>query len=114
MYYVGSILAVPPWRRPNAISPSTVSYTHLYCRAIAATEPGVENQTVDATPAINAFVAAVGELEQLGERSSDRTLVRIAVDTDGHRRATERILNLLGWKLTSSGNTCLLYTSRCV
>jgi VWFA-related protein len=86
-------------------TPSYHDFFLQYCRAIAATEPGVENQTVDATPAINAFVAAVGELEQLGERSSDRTLVRIAVDTDGHRRATERILNLLGWKLTSSGNT---------
>jgi tetratricopeptide (TPR) repeat protein len=49
-------------------TPSYHDFFLQYCRAIAATEPGVENQTVDATPAINAFVAAVGELEQLGER----------------------------------------------
>jgi len=86
-------------------APSYRDFFLQYCRAIAATEPGVENQTVDATPAINAFVAAVNELEQLGERGSGHTLVRLAVDTDEHRRLTERILNLLGWKLTSSGNT---------
>ena len=76
-----------------------------YCRAIASTEPGVENRTLNAVPAINAFIAAVGELEQLGERNGDRTIVRLAVDTDEHRRNAAHVLSLLGWKLTTSGDS---------
>ena len=82
--------------------PSYHDFFLQYCRAIASTVSGVENRTLNAAPAINAFVAAVGELEQLGERRSDRILVRLAVDTDEHRRLTGRVLTLLGWKLTSS------------
>jgi Ca-activated chloride channel homolog len=56
--------------------------------------------------AIDTFIAIVGELEQLGERSPGHTLVQLAMDTDTHRHTTtERILHLLGWKLTSSGST---------
>jgi Ca-activated chloride channel family protein len=86
-------------------TPSYRDFFLQYCRAIASSEPGVENRTLNAAPAINAFVAAVNELEQLGERNSGHILVRLAVDTDEHRRLTERILGLLGWKLTSSGDT---------
>jgi VWFA-related protein len=86
-------------------APSYHDFFLQYCRAIASTEPGAENRTLNAAPAINAFVAAVNELEQLGERSSGHILVRLAVDTEEHRRLTEHILSLLGWKLTSSENT---------
>ena len=76
-----------------------------YCSAIARTEPGVENRTREAAEAIKNFIATVAELEQLGERGSDRTVLRIAVDTEEHRRSAQRILNLLGWKLVSNGDT---------
>ncbi len=86
-------------------TPSYHDFFLEYCRAISASEPGSENRTREAAAAIRIFVAAVTELEQLGERTSDRTIVRIAVDTDDHRRSSERILNLLGWKLVPKGDT---------
>jgi len=86
-------------------TPSSDDFFLEYCRAISVSEPGVENRTREAAPAIAVFVAAVNELEQLGERTSDRTIVRIAVDTDEHRRSSERILNVLGWKLIPKGDT---------
>jgi VWFA-related protein len=86
-------------------APSNHDFFLQYCRAITATVPGIENRTLAASEAIKAFIASVGELEQLGERRADRTCLRLAVDTDDHRRTTERILTLLGWKLNSSGDT---------
>ena len=85
-------------------APSYHDFFLQYCRAITTSEPGVENRTREAGETIKAFIAAVGELEQSGERSSDRTVLRIAVDTDDHRRNTEHILNLLGWRLVSRDN----------
>jgi VWFA-related protein len=88
--------------------PEPLSYRDFflqYCRAAVAKEPGEQNETLEAREALLAFAVAVKNLEQLGERGTDRTVVRLAVDTDEHRRKTERILTLLGWKMASSGNT---------
>jgi VWFA-related protein len=86
-------------------APSYHDFFLQYCRAIAAADPGIPNRTREASEAIKAFIASVAELEQIGERSTDRTFVRLAVDTGDHRRTTERVLNLLGWKLISNGAT---------
>jgi VWFA-related protein len=86
-------------------TPSYRDFFLQYCRAISFSEPGTENQTREAAESIKTFIATVSDLEQLGERSSDRTILRIAVDTEGHRNAAQKILNLLGWKLIANGDT---------
>lgn len=76
-----------------------------YCRAITEGGPETGNQTLESRGAVQAFIKAVGELEEAGVREADRVVVRMAVDSEEHRQATERVLALLGWKLVRNGET---------
>jgi VWFA-related protein len=76
-----------------------------YCRAILGSGPGQASPTREVSAAIRAFVSSVAELERLGERNGDRTLIRLAVETDDQRKKTEDALALLGWRLRRSGQT---------
>lgn len=74
-----------------------------YCRAITEGGSNAGNQTLESREAVRAFIAVVGELEQLGERETDRVVVQMAVDSEEHRHKTERVLALLGWRLVRNG-----------
>ena len=74
-----------------------------YCRAITERGPDTDNQTLESRGAVRAFIAVVGELEQLGDRDADRVVVQMAVDSEEHRHKTERVLVLFGWRLVQNG-----------
>jgi len=76
-----------------------------YCRAIAATPTAASNPTLEARESVRVFISTVGELEQLGQRQDDRTVIRLSLDSDGHRQTAERVLTLLGWRLRQSGDS---------
>ena len=74
-----------------------------YCRAITDSGLTGENQTIESGDAVRTFIATVGELEQLAEHGPDRVTVTMTVDSEEHRRKTERVLTLFGWKMVRKG-----------
>jgi len=75
-----------------------------YCRSITENDRHRSSQTLESGAAVSAFIAAVAELEQLGTREPDHVAIRLAVDTEEHRRHTDRVLALFGWKLAPKGD----------
>ena len=84
-------------------TPAYGDFFLLYCRAILGGGPGKASPTREVGAAIREFVSSVTQLERLGERDGDRTVIRLAVDTDEQRKKTEGALALLGWRLRQSG-----------
>jgi VWFA-related protein len=48
---------------------------------------------------LRTYLAAISEMSQLGERNDEGTRITLSLATDERRKATERVLRLLGWKL---------------
>lgn len=88
-------------RIPAAVSRN--DFFLQYCHAITENDRNRRSQTLESGAALHAFIAAVAELEKLGTREPNRVVIRLAVDTEEHRRQTDRVLALLGWKLALKG-----------
>ncbi len=77
-----------------------------YCRALVSEiSTGTSKGFPEYIATLRAYLAAVSELETLGERRGDSTLVTLALGTETQRANTERILPLLGWKLVQKGGS---------
>ena len=86
-------------------TPSYRDFFLQYCRAIADGGGLRSNPTIEAREVVREFTAAVAELESLGRRDGNRTVIRLEVDTGEHRQKTARILTALGWRLQQSGDS---------
>jgi Ca-activated chloride channel homolog len=88
---------------------NALSYQNVfadYCRALVnelstATSKGFPEYA----KTLRAYLSAVSDLETLGERRGDSTLITLALGTESQRAKTERILPLLGWKLVQEGGS---------
>src|SRR5579871_4741931 len=77
-----------------------------YCRALVAEiSTGTTQGIPDYIPRVRAYLGAIAELENLGERRGDSTLITLSTATEPQRAATERILPLLGWRLIQKGSS---------
>lgn len=75
-----------------------------YCRALVAEISTGSTQGIpDYIPRLRAYLGAIAELENLGERRGDSTLITLSTATEPQRAAAERILPLLGWRLIPKG-----------
>ncbi|MBZ5586524.1 MAG: tetratricopeptide repeat protein, partial [Acidobacteriia bacterium] len=73
------------------------------CRAGRSGTCSPSTPTREASDAIRAFISTIPELERLGERTGDRVVIRLSVESPEQRQKTERALTLLGWRLRESG-----------
>lgn len=74
-----------------------------YCRAIVGFTAATSTPTREVAAEIRAFIAAVPELEKLGERVGDGVVIRLSTDTEAARAKTQSVLELMGWKLVPAG-----------
>jgi Ca-activated chloride channel family protein len=73
-----------------------------YCRALAREMTVGTSQGIPGyLETVRAYMASVTDLLTLGERKGDTTTVTISLASESQRKAAERILPLLGWKLVS-------------
>jgi VWFA-related protein len=78
--------------------PGTGDFFANYCRAVAAqTSPTTPRPIPGFTAALQAYIGAVAELMDLGERKEDRVSLTLSLSD----ARTQRILALLGWKAVS-------------
>jgi VWFA-related protein len=78
------------------------SFFAEYCRALAREMTVGTSQGIPGyLDAVRAYMATITDLLPLGERKGDVTTVTLSLATDSQRKATERILPLIGWKLVS-------------
>ncbi len=80
-----------------------------YCRALAremtvGTSQGIP-QYLDV---IRAYMATISELLPIGERNGDSTKITLSLATEAQRKNSERVLELLGWKLISKDGSFLV------
>jgi Ca-activated chloride channel family protein len=87
-------------------TPSYQNFFEDYCRALVSEiSPGTSVGIPDYIQKIKAYLGAVSELENLGQRRGESTLITLSLDGESQRANTERILPLLGWRLIQKGNT---------
>ncbi len=71
-----------------------------YCRALAREMTVGTSQGIPAyLDTVRAYMAAVTDLLPLGQRNGDTTTITLSLASDSQRKAAERTLPLLGWKL---------------
>ena len=71
-----------------------------YCRALAREMTVGTSQGIPAyLDTVRAYMAAVTDLLPLGQRNGDTTTITLSLASDSQRKAAERALPLLGWKL---------------
>ena len=79
------------------------SFFAEYCRALVReTSPNSAEGISQFGPTLQAYMATVSELARLGERRDETTVITLALGSDAHRKDSERILALLGWKLAGT------------
>ena len=80
-----------------------------YARSAANILLAVEKKSVDQfTEEIHAHFERVLALSAMGQRGPNGTVITLKVDTKESRKATERVLSLLGWKMKSGKQGVLL------
>jgi Ca-activated chloride channel family protein len=85
-------------------TPSYQNFFADYCRAVVAEiSTWTSKGFPDYIPKVRAYLGAMAELENLGERRGDSTLITLSLDGETQRANTERILPLLGWRLIQKG-----------
>ena len=77
-----------------------------YCRAIVReVSIGTTQGRPQFIQTMRAYFASIAEMSTLGERNDDGTRITLSLATDERRRATDRVLHLLGWKLSQKDSS---------
>jgi Ca-activated chloride channel homolog len=80
-----------------------------YCRALAREMTVGTSQGIPGyLETVRAYMATITDLLPLGQRNGDVTTFMLSLATDNQRKASERILNLLGWKLVPKDGAYLV------
>jgi len=75
-----------------------------FCRALVReVSPGLARGIPEYHRGLETYMASIAELGHSGERKEDRTVITLSLAGDEPRKNTERILNLIGWRLTLEG-----------
>ena len=81
-------------------APSPENFFLEYCRALIWEQsPANRVRQPGYAAMLQAYIASVAELQRLGERHGDSTIVKLSLANEPGRRNAERVLPLLGWKL---------------
>ncbi len=73
-----------------------------YCRQLQKeNEPANAEAIPDYGATIQAYISSVAELSRMGTQRDDVLVVTMSLATDAERKKAEKILSLLGWKLSS-------------
>src|SRR5262249_21681379 len=90
-------------------NPSYSNFFASYCSSIAKELTiGTSRGIPQYAQRLRAYLASISELVTLGERQGDATTLVLSVSNDEKRRSTERILQLMGWKLLSKNGAILV------
>ena len=77
-----------------------------YCRAIVReVSIGTTQGRPQFIQTLRTYFASIAELSTLGERNEDGTRITLSLATDEQRKATDRVLRLLGWKLSQKDSS---------
>lgn len=80
-----------------------------YCRMLAREMTvGTSRGIPDYLNTIRIYMDTIAQLLPLGQREGDNTKFVLSLATDPQRRATDRVLGLLGWKLVPKDNAFLV------
>ncbi|MCX6630650.1 MAG: hypothetical protein NTW28_23790, partial [Candidatus Solibacter sp.] len=87
-------------------TPSAENFFLEYCRAVSLeTSPLTPSPVAGYTAALETYLVNIAELMDLGERREAGTLITLSLAAGEARQRTTRILQLLGWKVTSGNGT---------
>lgn len=82
---------------------SPANFFGEYCQTLVReSTPGLASGYPAYQQHLNAYLATMLELSRSGDRRDDRILITLSLDEE-HRKATEHLLNLFGWKATKDG-----------
>ncbi len=77
-----------------------------YCRAIIReVSIGTSQGKPQFIQTLRAYLASIAEMSPLGERNDDGTKITLSLATDERRRTTDRVLRLMGWKLSQKDSS---------
>jgi VWFA-related protein len=83
-------------------TPADADFFLEYCRAISLQSSRANQQHIyDYTPVLLAYLEAVAGLTEVGEAQGDRIAVHLSLADAESTRKTERVLGLLGWRLSA-------------
>jgi len=77
-----------------------------YCRAIVReVSIGTTQGRPQFIQTLRSYFASIAEMSTLGERNDDGTKITLSLATGEQRRTTDRVLRLMGWKLSQKDSS---------
>ncbi len=100
MKALAAIAGVAPASAPVSSQNFFAEYSRVLVREVS---PGLARGVPEYHRLLETYMASIAELGHSGERGEDKTVITLSLAGEEQRKNTERILNLMGWRLTLAG-----------